>query len=191
MSITTTTVNAPPTGTNALLMANGVTLSGSTGEVQFVSLIDPDSTSLRPMQITVNGLKVDGSAATQPVSGTVATSTGPGVNQTGTGQWIPIADASAVLNLTTNATTELIPAVAGKRIVVMGYEWLGNSGGGTMQFVQSGTLTPITGTFPIVSNEGMSRDSYGGIWKLPTNTGFSVTIASGANVQGSISYTYV
>lgn len=69
MSVTTGTVNAPPSGTNPILVATGVTIGGNTGDVQAFMFVDPDSGSLRIASITPNGIKVD----TTPLSKTLST----------------------------------------------------------------------------------------------------------------------
>lgn len=130
--------------------------------------------------------------ATQPVSGTVSVSNpeGPGVNSSGTGQFVPVADSTVELNVTTATTTALISGTSGKTVYVCGFDFIAD-GTGTVQFVHGTSNTPITGPYAVTAQTGVSRGSgYSCIWPgIPAGDGISVITTGSATVQGSLCYT--
>lgn len=214
MSVSTTSLNAPLTGNTPFLFAGSVTIDGNTGVVQPIALVDPDTGSLRFASISANGLKVDGSGAIQPVSGTVvlgggnanigsvgitslpsipagsnnigsvALSNGVAQNSSGNAQII-IADASAPINCN-NTTQTLVAGVSGKSIYVCSYAFIAD-GTGTATFAYGATPTDLSGPLAVTAQTGLSVGSGIGI-VLVVPAGEALKIVTTTQVSGHISY---
>ena len=206
-----TTVIGPLTGTNTFAVTN-IPWNGGNAYAQPITLRDPITGAGLPID-PVNGIVIQGGVritnlpstqtiagtvnvgnfpSTQPVSGTVGVNnfpaaTGPAVNQSGTAQFMPIADAQAAIDVSAAGTTAVIAGVAGKRICVTGFDFTSN-GTGTVQFFHNSTA--LTGAYDVVPQFGVSRNG-GVIWLLPVGESLNITIVSTATAQGSVSYTLI
>lgn len=188
--------------------------NGGTAPAQALTLRDPITGAGLPID-PVNGIVVQGGVritnlpstqtvagtvnvgnfpATQPVSGTVGVNnfpaaTGPAVNQTGTAQFIPVADAQAAIDVSATGTSAVIAGVAGKRICVTGFDFTSN-GTGTVQFLHGSTA--LTGAYDVVPQFGVSRNG-GVIWLLPVGESLNIALAGAGSptAQGSVSYTLI
>lgn len=191
----------PSTGTGASVTAAGtpganavaIQGTGAAGVVPISGSVSVSSVPSIPAGTNVIGHVLVDSIPSLPagsnVIGTVTTSNGDGVNGVGTGQFIPIADASAAVIAPAAATTAIIAGVAGKQIRITGFEFISN-GSGTVQFVHGVGNTAVTGQYPVTAQAGISRGAgIGAIWILPAGDGLSVITTSTATAQGSISYT--
>jgi hypothetical protein len=207
-----TTVNGPLSGTNIFAVTN-IPWNGSTAYAQPITLRDPITGAGLPID-PVNGIVVQGGVRvtnfpanqtvsgtvnvgnfpnTQVVSGTVGVNNfpaavGPAVNTSGTGQFVPVADSQAVIDVSTNGTSTVIAGTTGKRICVTGFDFTSN-GTGTVQFFHNSTA--LTGAYDVVPQFGVSRNG-GVIWLLPVGESLNITLAgTGPTAQGSVSYTLI
>jgi hypothetical protein len=121
---------------------------------------------------------------------------GFGANSGGNIQSVYQADGQAVINVSAAGTSQLINAVAGKRILVTGFDITGTGASTSAKFeygTQASTAcdtgaTPLTGPYPPTS---ISRGGgLGVVWALPAATQLCLVVTgTSPQYSGSVSYT--
>lgn len=156
------------------------------------------SVSNFPATQPVSGsVSVSNFPATQPVSGTVAVSgtvssnatlqNGTGKNSSGTGQFLPMADSSASIDVAAGTTTTLVAGVAGKTTYVCSYVIMAN-GTGSVKFAYGATPTALCGAMAVTAETGVAAGTGVGILLVvPAGQDFKI-VTVGAPVQGHLSY---
>lgn len=170
---------ALPTGTNSIgSVTIGTALPAGTNNIGGVELLDSAG---------VNKLAIN-------ASGQIGLSTGPGVNASGIGQFIPITDATAKIDVGANASQDVVDGVAGKQIWVTAYFWMASlpsTGAGGLQWFDGTTSTPLTGIIAVTPETGADVGTGVGciLGPLPAGDKLTLTTTNGASVQGHLSYT--
>lgn len=116
---------------------------------------------------------------------------GPGYNASGTGQFVPCADAGAVINCAAATTQTLVAGVTGKRILACGFHLISNGTSGTIQFVYGAGNTPLGGAMAFTAETGLAVGSGYGLVLPPVPAGNDLKIVTTgtSTAQGSIMYT--
>lgn len=146
-------------------------------------------------------LKVDNSAVTQPVTGTVTANEGGApwtvTNRTGSSGNVaaPLCDQSVAINTSTSGYTQLVALSAGKKIYVCSFFVQANGtvnvnlAYGTGTTCGTGT-TALTGPMPeptpgagIAPNGGSSP-----LFTVPTGNALCVNLSAATQVSGALSY---
>lgn len=126
-------------------------------------------------------------------NGQIGTNTGPGSNLNGNGQFIPITDTTVKIDVAANGSQDVVAAVPGKAIYVTAYALVASepsTGAGTVQFFDGTTSTALSGAMAVTPETGLSLGTgVGAILIVPAGDKLTVTCASGASVQGHLSYT--
>jgi hypothetical protein len=190
----------------SMVLAAGANLIGG------VNVVDAAGTN--KLAVDASGkVGINNFPASQPISGTVAVSAlpvlpagtnaighvtvdaapaqvGPGYNSTGTGQFVPCADAGAAINCGAAATQTLVSGVAGKRILVCAFNFIAN-GTGTVQFAYGATPTLIGGAWAVTAETGLAQGCGYGIVMLPIPAAQDLKIITTgtATAQGFITHT--
>lgn len=189
-------VNAAGTPGTLAITVQGIGTSGTvqvSGNLGITSLpsLAAGGNAIGSVTVTSGLVSISGTPSVNATVSNFPASYGPGFNQAGTtGQFAALADASAVISAATSGVTQLIAGVSGKQIYITGFDWIANSTGGTAQFVEGGSNTPVTGAYPLTAETGLSRGGgIGAIWTLPVGAQLSVNLQGGGAIYGSISYT--
>lgn len=114
------------------------------------------------------------------------TVSGPGINSSGSGQFVPQADSSIAINNVTASST-LIAGVTGKSIYVTHIDWLANWTG-TLAFGYGTAPTLLTGPYAVQPQVGFGNTA-NPLFIVPAGQDFKI-ILTGTNpsVSGLISY---
>lgn len=178
-------------GTNYLpvvLASSGTT--GSAVPTRTIQVGGSDGTNLRTIKTSTTGVvSVDGSATTQPVSGTVAVtqSTSPWITQ---GSGTPTVTILTVgITASSSGDNTLIAAVAAKKIYVFAWN-LSFSGTVNAKFTDGAAGTLLSGLYYGIVNAGGGNavSPPNALWIGSTNTALVLNLSGAVAVGGSVSY---
>jgi hypothetical protein len=146
-----------------------------------------DGTNARTLKVSSSGVvSVDGSAVTQPVSGTVTANAGTGTMVVDTigGRTILFASISAA----SSGNNTIISAVTSKKITVLGYVLVAD-GAVTAQWQDGASGTALSGAMSFAANGGVSAH-LGGIPMMQGSTAtlLNLNLGGAVGVRGHIAY---